>query len=213
MKELRLLRKNIILFIIIGLIFAYVGTAQREAYISQIIYTYIIILLMYLGLMFMSYKESRAKSDIIFNSMPVKRTEIVKSKYLTILLYLLLIVGVVYIGSNIFAIFNGALRKAAKIIDILLAVGLCILFISIYLPFEFYNIGKVQVFNSIFYILMILLPNVIRKYGNKIVNSSIFKMIMKLNFKSVAIILLGFSILLFIISLYVSIAIYERKEF
>lgn len=213
-KEFKLFKIMVLFSMILGLIFAYLGVTQTEAYIvSQIIYTYIIIFLVYLGLMFMSYKESRVKSDIIFNSLPVKRSDIVKSKYISFLLYLLLVVGVVYIGSNVFSIINGTLGKAIRIIDVLLVAGLCLLFISIYLPFEFYNIGKLRVFNTIFYFLIILLPNIIKKYGNKIVSSSIFKMIIKLDFNSVAIILLGFSIVFFLISLYVSIAIYERKEF
>lgn len=214
LKELKLLKTNILLSIVVGILFAYVGAVKTVGFVSQIIYIYIVVFLVYLGLMFMSYKESKAKSDIIFNSMPTKRAEIVKSKYLTVLLYLLMIVSIIYLGSNVFAIFiDSGLGEAVKIVNILLVLGISLFFISIYLPFEFYNIGKVQIFNTIFYVLLFLTPNIITKYGNKIVDSSIFKMIIKFNFTSIAIILLGFSIILYIISIYISIAIYKRKEF
>ena len=98
-------------------------------------------------------------------------------------------------------------------IEILFVLGLFVLFLSVYLPFEFYNIGKVQVFNSIFYILLILLPNLVRKYVNEIVNSKIFRTLMKLDFNTFTMVLLGVSIISYVISLNISKGIYDKKEF
>lgn len=212
MKDLKILRTTILISTIVGLLFSYIGSRVPTEYGSQIILSYVIIILGYIGLMFVGQKKIRAKSDIIFNSFPVKRDDIVKAKYVSIILYLLLISGIVYIGSNVFAILasNGT---GARLREILFVLGLFILFLSIYLPFEFYNIGKVQVFNSIFYIVLMILPNIIKKYGSEILNSKIFTMLMKLDFNSFTIVLLGVSIILYLLSLQVSKLIYKSKEF
>jgi len=214
MKDFRILKTIIIISIIAGLLFSYISSRVPTEYGSPIILSYGIIILGYIGLMFAGQKEIRAKSDIIFNSFPVKRNEIVKAKYMSIILYLLLISGIVYIGSNVFAILasNGT-TTGARLREILFVLGLFVLFLSVYLPFEFYNIGKVQVFNSIFYILLILLPNLVRKYVNEIVNSKIFRTLMKLDFNTFTMVLLGVSIISYVISLNISKGIYDKKEF
>lgn len=212
MKDFRILKTTILISTIVGLLFSYISSRVPTEYGSQIILSYVIIILGYIGLMFVGQKEIRAKSDIIFNSFPVKRDDIVKAKYVSIILYLLLISGIVYIGSNVFAILasNGT---GARLREILFVLGLFVLFLSVYLPFEFYNIGKVQVFNSIFYILLILLPNLVRKYVNEIVNSKIFRTLMKLDFNTFTMVLLGVSIISYVISLNISKGIYDKKEF
>lgn len=214
-KDFKLLKLSSIFAVIVGLIIAYVGTTSMMVYKSQLIYGYGIFILLYISIMFMTQRELKAKSDIIFNSFPVKRDEIVTARYVVFLLYLLFISAIIYLGSNMlmFSTRPTIIGEPAKIRDILLITGLCLIFMSLYFPFEYYNLGKAQVLNSIFYMLMILLPNILSRYGDKIYNSKIFKKLIKLDFNTITIVLLGLGIILYIISLQISKQIYKAKEF
>lgn len=214
-KDLKLLKLSGIFAVIAGLMFAYAGTTYIMVYKSQIIYGYGIFVLLYIGLMFLTQRELKAKSDMIFNSFPVKRNDIVRARYIVILLYLLFVSAIIYIGSNIFmfSLSPAIIGEPATIMDILFIVGLCLMFFSLYLPFEYYNLGKAQFLNSIFYMIMILLPNIMNRYWDKVFASNLFHRIIQLDFKSITYILIGVGIIVYLLSLQLSKKIYRSKEF
>lgn len=213
-KDLKLLRFAWLFAIILGLIFAYIGTASIMVYKSQLIFGYGIFILSYIGIMFLTQWELKSKSHIIFNSFPIKRDEIVKARYIVVLLYLLFILAIIYLGSNIIMLLSATtIGEPARIMDILFIACLCLIFFSIYLPFEYYYLGKTQVLNSVFYLMAMLLPNMVNAYSDEILNSRIYLQLIKFDFISNTYFLIGIGTIIYILSLQLSKKIYSRKEF
>ena len=101
----------------------------------------------------------------------------------------------------------------ATIWDVLFILGLSLVFFSIYLPSYYYNVGKAQAFNQIFYIILILLPNIISRFGNKVESTEIFRDIINMDWKIVILMFVGVGIVMYLISLQISKNIYKGKEF
>jgi len=215
LKDFQLLRfVNIIMLIVVGL-FTFVGMSIENAFFSQLFFSFLIFLFTYAASMFLSVWESKTKGDIILNSLPVKRNDIVKARYLTVLIYTLVASFIVFLLSNLVHIFMATEFRGnpSSIFTIFLSIGINLLFFTFYLPFQYYSIGKVQIFNGIFYMLLILAPNFLSKYREFIMKTSFFKYISSLNFVPISFVFLIIAVLFYIFSFVVSINIYRSKEF
>ncbi|WP_353095764.1 ABC-2 transporter permease [Tissierella praeacuta] len=214
-KDIRLLRM-INLFVFCGVaIFGYIGMVTENIYKSKLIYGFSVFIMIYIVSIFSTHHEIRAKSDVMLNSLPVNRYDIVGAKYISMGFYIFAISGVGFITSNISKIIisSKAIGSPVTIFDIFFIIGLSLVFFSIYLPFQYYSIGKSQAFSQIFYMLLIILPNVISRFGRKIETTNLFKNIIRMDLKLFALIFAVSGIILYLISLQISKRIYKMKEF
>lgn len=215
MKDIKLLRFMHLLTLIWGIAAAYIGTIVDNIFKSKIIYGYGIFVMVYIFLIFSTQYNTKTKTDIIINSFPVNRNDVVRAKYVVTILYMIFSAVLVFISSNIaISIFSKSLViNKATILDILFIISLSLIFFSIYLAFQYYNLGKAQAFGSIFYIFLIMAPNLLSKYAPKIETIKWINKLAKMDLKSFTFILLGFGIILYFISLQLSKQIYKAKEF
>src|SRR5699024_8291503 len=139
--------------------------------------------MLYFVSVWISQKDLKNKGDILLNSLPVKRKDIVGGRYLSIFVYILLITIYIFIISHIATILTKDILPGATMsaFSLLLVIGLSLIFFSIYLPFQYYNIGKIQAFNQIFYILLIILPTILGRYLDKIMTSRLLLYFVNLN--------------------------------
>ncbi|WP_333638109.1 ABC-2 transporter permease [Tissierella praeacuta] len=215
MKDIRLLRIINLIIFWISLIFGCVGVSTENIYKSKLIYGFSIFIMIYIVSIFSTQHELKAKSDMMLNFFPVNRYDIVRAKYISMGIYIFAISGIVFISSNLFKIMmNGEIiGSPATIFDVLFIIGFSLMFFSIYLPFQYYSIGKAQAFSQIFYIFLIILPNIIGRFGSKIETTNIFKNIIVMDFGIFIFMFAVVGIILYLISLEVSKKIYSMKEF
>lgn len=215
MKDVRLLKFINLIIICAGLIFGYAGVDINHVYKSKFVYGFTMFILIYMVSIFSTQHDVKWKSDMMLNSFPVNRYDIVKAKYISMGLYILFITGVVFLSSNIInIIFKGpSTGNPATIFDILFIIGLSLMFFSIYLPSYYYNAGKAQLFNQIFYIIMIILPNIIGRFSTKIEATNIFQKIISMDFNIIILMFVAIGIIMYLVSLQISKSIYKLKEF
>lgn len=215
MKDIRLLKIINLFIFCAGIFFGYAGVDTEDIYKSKLIYGFAIFIMIYIITIFSTQHEVKTKVDMMLNSFPVNRYDIVRAKYISMGFYILAISGIVFLSSNLFkTVINNKMRgNPATIFDILFIVGFALIFFSIYLPFQYYSIGKAQVFNGIFYMLLIILPNLISRFGSKIVDTEIFESIISMDLKIIALMFIGVGIIMYLVSLQISKSIYKAKEF
>jgi len=202
---------------IIGGTFALTGLSIDNIFKSKIFYPFLAFAMVYFVSIWISQKDLKNKGDILLNSLPINRKDIVEGRYLSIFTYILLITIYIFTISHIATILTKDIFPGATMsgLSLLLVIGLSLIIFSIYLPFQYYNIGKIQVFNQIFYILLIILPTILGRYLDKIMTSRLLIYFMNLNLSlnGIILIILGLGIVLYLISIQVSIIIYKHKEF
>ena len=163
--------------------------------------------------------DDKNKSEFILNSLPVERSDIVISKYMSTFVYA--IIGVIYailIGLIGKAIGLSMFSRSISLLNIVFVFTTSCIFSSIFFPvyFKFGNI-KMKFFNIILFMIIIFSPTfyfdyvtknpkniLIEKINYFITNTSSFTL------NSLALII---GLFIFLISLMISIRIYNNKEF
>ncbi|WP_027624177.1 ABC-2 transporter permease [Clostridium lundense] len=211
-----LLQKKITLFTI-----AYALVFNLTCYLSssnldklEILPIFGIVFFTYLSIFYMIGIEERNKSLVIINSLPLERSQIVISKYISLIFFTIVNALTLYLPTFIFGIIfrnNQIYSLNYSILTVFIAL-LLILF-SIYYPLYFkYGYNSMRVFSFIFYILMFSIPGFLQKLMK---NSNIFHKFVQYtltNPQKTLLILFTLALSIFIISLYFSIAIYKNKD-
>lgn len=159
--------------------------------------------------------DEKNKTEIIFNSLPLKRNDIVISKYISIFVFV--IIGIIYsiiigcVGKTTgLPMFSGSI----SLVDIfLILISVCI-FGSIFFP-PYFKFGyiKARIFNIMLFMMILFLPmlfidspsNILVQKFNYFINST-----SSLMRYSLALII---GLIIFISSVMISIQIYKNKEF
>ena len=197
LKDFRVLKFANLLTILICIVGSYIGSTLDHIILVKISHLLTLIL---------SQKEIKTNSDIIINSLPVDRSLIVKSKYIFTMIYIIFLSAIVFVVSNIFG------DVGATFLDLMTVLGLSLLFYSAYFIIYYFNLGKAQLFNQFFFIIITLSPNVLNRLDRDIFSSKFFKYILNLNFNIISSLLFVIGLILYIISLGISIKIYKSKE-
>jgi len=163
--------------------------------------------------------DDKNKSDIIINSLPLKRSEIVISKYISIFPFAIL--GFVYsilIGFIGKAIGLPMFTRPISVFNIVFVLTSVCIFSSIFFP-VYFKIGNLRMkfFNVILLMLIILLPSSAIDYATKNPNNIFFQKISYFisntsSFTQYSLALI-IGLIFFLISLMISIRIYNNKEF
>jgi ABC-2 type transport system permease protein len=165
-----------------------------------------------------SYDEKN-KSEIILNSLPIERNDIVISKYISTFVFAIL--------GIIFSILIGFIGKTAglsmftrliSLMDIVLVLTSVCILSSIFFPVYFkFGYIKMNLFNVIILMLIMILPTTVFEYFTENPNNILVQNISYFinntsSFTQNSLILLT-GLILFLISLMISIRIYNSKEF
>lgn len=154
------------------------------------------------------------KSYMMIASLPTTREKIVISRYIQVLLYLILGVGIINLIGVYMKLFSVGCLDIIYINSITLMIGsvFVILYYSLYYPLYF-KLGNKHVcyINQIIVIALILSPSLILKVLKKHPEINMTKFIMEFNTKGLIFILV-FSVIIFCISNKVSQNIYKNRE-
>ncbi|MCR3761200.1 ABC-2 transporter permease [Clostridium felsineum] len=203
-------------------------------FIKTPIFIYIVVptVLMYDYISNLSYYDYRYNSEIMFNSLPVNRKEVVLSKYLSSALFFLLGIVVTAIFTMIFRSLNVAgkgvgafvsinkwmnLSKFNNIISFEASIFICLLstifFVAIYFPIYFkFDFLKVRIIFTIVSIIFSIIPVLILKF---IGTSTTYRIVNYINNGSkliIGVFVFLVSIFIIYISINISIKFYRNKD-
>lgn len=163
--------------------------------------------------------DEKNKSEIVLNSLPLKRVDIVIAKYISIFVFI--IIGIIYsillgfieksIGLSIF-------YSSISLLDIVLVLTSACIFGSIFFPLYFkFGEAKMKIYNMIIFILFLFLPIYIANYAteypkNILVQKFTFFLINTSSLIQNCLALI-IGLIIFLFSLMLSIHIYKNKEF
>ena len=214
MKDMKLL--GMVNFVLVGtlLIGAIIGLMVDKLYIPNYVYGLVSYIIWFMINVNIGGKESKIKSDAFIMSMPVKKFDIVKSRYLTIIIYIFGSLGIMYLISNLGKIlFNSMPGRPLTLLGIFVIGATMLMLTSFYIPFHYYDEKSSPFFLVIIQLLVVGSPNIIDRFGIDIYDIAFMRKILTLDFSIVGLILLGASLILYLISLFISKGIYLAKEF
>lgn len=150
--------------------------------------------------------DEKAETNILLNSLPYTRREIIASRYLGALLYMILSIG---IASLALLAFN----KPFSITDIAIGSGLFLLFAAFTFPlFHLFKSGYITTVVLISFLLLTYLSRPIVSFINEnltVITDFIFSLSTQLIYMGAAAVILTF----YAVSWGVTTVIYQRKAF
>jgi hypothetical protein len=163
--------------------------------------------------------DEKNKSEIILNSLPVRRDSIVTAKYVSIFLFFLLGVAITGVAGAVITPINiipgMRFMRLSDVLGIFISVGLMY---SVYYPLYFkFGSLKLKIFNIVIYMLFLFVPNILVSIIEENPNDNIVRKVISIIEWSPAWMLQIFTIIVImivlIVSMEMSIKIYRNKEF
>jgi hypothetical protein len=171
--------------------------------------------IVYLLTFYANSYDDKNKCEVVLNSLPIRRTDIVVAKYLPVLLYS--VIGIVLMGIAGLLLKDIGIPLDIRIMnldDIILCFIAVMLMFSIFYPFYFrFGLMKLKLINMILYLAFafgpsMLLPNLNKqdiRWANGIFNTS-------MEFPGQILLLLAVLCIL-MLSISLSFSFYKKREF
>ncbi len=213
-KDLKLSKKINIFAVIYALFIATMGLTMPDHPVANILYVLGMVILIFISVIYTNGYDDKYKSEIILNSFPIDRKDIVRGKYISLIIYIIIGCSAVLIFTNIILkigiITNG---RSANIWNAIFAANISLIFYSIYYPFYFKLGEGLRSFNTILWILMTVGPAIIGKSFKKLEEIGYLEKILSIDINKINLYLFIFSLMMFYVSLQISKKIYMGKEF
>jgi ABC-2 type transport system permease protein len=215
-KDLLIQRKSFFFLLFIGLfIFIIYNNPMFDAFI----YIMGSLMVVYIFLITANSEDERNKCNIMLNSLPITRRDIVLAKYLTIPVYIL----ISFIGFSILAAvfklpFIPITPRFPNGMDILVTVLMVGLFVDIYLPLYFrFGVAALRLFQVIFFLAFFFIPRTLFEYAMANPDKPVVKFVQQLfteqTIVAQTLVILGLILIISLISYFISVKIYRAKEF
>lgn len=220
-KDLKLQKKICILGIgfYIFMIFTFVSASKSipvsfNTLVFNIWYTVMAVYMVCLSVLYSDAYDEKNKSHIILNSLPLNRSTIVISKYISLLIYLIIYLTAILTFSNVLRFLFPNL-VSLNIIGILLSLIFVGLTFSIYYPLYF-KIGQkmLGMYRLFIWSALIIFPTVFNKIIRKIPLSKVQNILnnIKINYKLYLTSLSIMAICLVILSCILAIKLYSARD-
>lgn len=211
-KDLILTTKfNVIILLYLAVISFWGATTPM---LSSLIYIIMIVLTVYIFSLYSNGYEDKNNSYIMLNSLPINRAQIVLSKYISLLAYTLIGCSLLIILTRIYPLLGFTLKgRPANFTDCAVAFIIICFGFSFYYPIYFkFGGDKLRFFNTFVYLTLILLPTLIKKFISFDKFMSFTKWITSFNLEAIKIIFLLISIGLLMVSAFVSVVVFGRRD-
>lgn len=208
-KDIHLIGNYNIFIIIVCLGGGFASFITNKIDLFNIVSLWVGIISIYLILEVLTAQD-RITKDIILKSLPIDRKDIVLSRYITMLIYVICISIVIFLSSFIFGFYDDIfiIGNAIPILTLIFNIFLSIVFTSIILPVDYLS-GKInRVLNKSIFSMTVIFPIIISKIDNGIIKMA-FKYIgnWRLRINPVIYVLLG--ITLYYLSFLISAKLYK----
>lgn len=205
---------KMILFSLLGFSFWFGALAHmmEGSFPAQSLYMSIVLLATLIIINDIANQDSKYNTDIIFNSLPIDRKTIVMSKYLSMGVLPFIYGGATFVFSRAFLLSDSLMflftpRNIFNLEAAILAIAGSFIVLSLYLPLYYLSIDKAKIASSSSLFIVFLAPILLIKFSDIIGERWIINNI------SLSIGALVISLVLFYISLNLSIKIYNKREF
>ena len=213
-KDFILSRKINIFVVIYALFIAAMGLVMPDPLVSTFLYTLGMLTLIFITVIYTNGYDDKYKSEIVLNSLPIERENIVRAKYMTLILFIIMSCSAVLIFTNIILKLGiASTGKGASIWNAIFATNISLIFYSIYYPIYF-KVGEgLSSFNTMLWILMAIGPSVLTKLMERLNNIGYLEKIIDIDINRINIYVLIFSLIMFYMSMKISEKIYRTREF
>ncbi|MBU3146169.1 ABC-2 transporter permease [Clostridium sp. CF012] len=212
------IQKKTLLYALLYAIFAPIAFSSMEPS-GFVLYVLPPMAITYIFISFAASYDEKNKSEIILNSLPLKRDDIVISKYLSIFVFA--IIGIIYsilIGFIGKATGLPMFTRSISFLDIVSVLTAVCIFSSMFFPVYFkFGYIKMNFFNVILFMSFLFIPSAAIEYATENPNNIFVQKITyfinntsSFTHNSLALII---GLIFFLISLMISIRIYKNKEF
>ena len=163
--------------------------------------------------------EDKNKSEVILLSLPLKRRNIVISKYLSVFFFTIASLALIGIlGALMKGCGLPVPRRYLGVTDILGTIVSLAILVTLYFPLYFrFGYIKSRIVNMVLFLLVFFAPSLIREFGQNNSGPAPLKQVLSaLNSIPGEVALLaaaGFALLLMLASLALSITLYKNREF
>lgn len=213
-KDLKLSTKINVFALIYAIFIAVMGIQLSSNPAVNMLYVLAIIMLVFVSVIYSNGYDDKYKSEIVLNSFPIDRRDIVRGKYLTLIIFILTSCILIFLFTNIAKLIGfGRNGRSANILDLAVAINILLIFYSIYYPFYFKLGEGIRTFNVVMWVLVFVGPNILKKVGKALVEKEFFIKIASLDLNKISLCFLIFGVVIYYISLQVSKRIYMNREF
>ncbi len=213
-KDFILSRKINIFVVIYALFIAAMGLVMPDPLVSTFLYTLGMLTLIFITVIYTNGYDDKYKSEIVLNSLPIERENIVRAKYMTLILFIIMSCSAVLIFTNIILKLGVvSIGKGASIWNVIFATNISLIFYSIYYPIYF-KVGEgLRSFNTILWILIAIGPSVLSKLMKGLNTTGYLEKIIAIDINRINIYVLIISLFMFYMSMKISEKIYRTREF
>lgn len=213
-KDLKLSIKINLIAVIYVLFISVNGLLSKDLLVGNIIYVLSIIIFTFVVVIYVNGFDDKYKSEVVLNSFPIDRRNIVRSKYITLIIFILISSAAIIALTNILPMLLNIDGKAsANIHTVIIAANVLLLFYSIYYPIYF-KVGEgLRTFNTILWLLMMLAPSLLVKFLKTLDQRGLLEKLMNIALQNINLYLLVISLVIYYISLQISKRIYMKREF
>lgn len=213
-KDFILSRKINIFVVIYALFIAAMGLVMPDPLVSTFLYTLGMLTLIFITVIYTNGYDDKYKSEIVLNSLPIDKENIVRAKYMTLILFIIMSCSAVLIFTNIILKLGVvSIGKGASIWNVIFATNISLIFYSIYYPIYF-KVGEgLRSFNTILWILIAIGPSVLSKLMKGLNTTGYLEKIIAIDINRINIYVLIFSLFMFYMSMKISEKIYRTREF
>ncbi|MCY6370886.1 ABC-2 transporter permease [Clostridium ganghwense] len=214
LKDVTVTKKTNIILVVYAVILSVIGLKMPEA--SGFLYIMSIFMIAYITILTANSYDEKYKFHISLNSLPINKKDIVLSKYLSLVVYVIFYSMVVILLTNIlYSLGFKSSGRAATIWDLIVSFNILGIFYSIYYPLYYkFEGSKLRIFSFILYILVIVSPGYVVKLIKTTNGQHILYLLSKIN--NINTLHLSFFVVVLIImfiSIQISTKIYSNKEF
>jgi ABC-2 type transport system permease protein len=159
-----------------------------------------------------NYKS--VKEAVVVNSFPVKRKDLVVLEYLMLIVYNVIFAFVAILETNILKLVGVKGGEVATLEILIMSLLISLIYFSIYIPFSIKNFGKTNRINVFMYVFMFCLPQILKKFVGTKIGQKFIMVIGGISNPHIVILgILVLGILMFMMSFFTSVKIYENIDF
>lgn len=215
-KDFLLQKKFSAIFLIFAVVVCFSAAKASEA-VPGFLYVFYVVICTYLSILYCNQYEQKRDSEIILNSLPVRKLDIVLSKYIYIIVMIVSLSLIAALFSVIFSvILSGNTSNTFRFSYMICAFVVVGIIYSAYYPL-YYKLGKqkMKIVTMILYLFMFMMPSIYTKIITDSNSHFIYKSLIFINNNSSLILITATAatILLLAVSYQVSGVIYKNKDF
>ena len=163
------------------------------------------------------YYDEKGKNNVLINSLPFSRKQIIASKYIGVLIFLFITTLIIWLIRFICQDIVSHSMTRGSITELLISYAIAILFVSFYFPFFYRFPNRILLSGfSILVIMMVALgKTIVSKFGNVMSDFISGIQTFSSQFSTTGLYISAFviTILIFSSSWFLTLKIYENKDF